>query len=132
MARMGMANPGIRGFIDAVIERQTNPLRAGRIGDLGALVAIENRCFPVDRIARPGFRRFLTQESANASQSYGIQHGHPRTLVVEQDSEVCRYAIILLRGNSLIARIFGVGSKDTSEGVFVMEVNDNPNTTPTG
>ncbi|MHB1704568.1 MAG: GNAT family N-acetyltransferase [Acidithiobacillus sp.] len=114
---MGMAEPDIRGFTNLQVITQPKtpacPAQSGTIreagpGDLDALVAIENQCFPVDRISRPGFRRFLSQNLAHSPQGCDVTHRRSRTLVVEQDSGVCGYATILLRRNSLTTRIYSL------------------------
>ncbi|EGQ61269.1 acetyltransferase, partial [Acidithiobacillus sp. GGI-221] len=100
--------PGIARPITQAGPSPSSTIREADPSDLAALVAIENQCFPVDRISRSGFRRFLAQEPASAPQGYGIPPRRSRTLVVEQGSDVCGYAIILLRRNSLIARIYSI------------------------
>ena len=77
-------------------------------GDLDALAAIENQCFSMDRISRSGLRRFLAQESVRAKQENGIPQRRSRTLVAGQGTVIYGYAIILLRRNSLIARIYSI------------------------
>ncbi len=99
-----MADPVIRnstnlqGIIQSITQAGPAPsciIREADPGDLAALVAIENQCFAIDRIARPGLRRFLAQEPTSAPQGNGIPHRLSRTLVVEQGADVCGYAIIL-------------------------------------
>jgi ribosomal protein S18 acetylase RimI-like enzyme len=83
-------------------------IRDAHPADVDALAAIENQCFAIDRISRPGLRQFLAREQVSTPQDYGIPHRRSRTLVVEQGSDVCGYAIILLRRNSLIARVYSL------------------------
>ncbi|MEB8488324.1 MULTISPECIES: GNAT family N-acetyltransferase [Acidithiobacillus] len=81
------------------------PPHAGTIrkpgpGDLNVLAAIENQCFSIDRISRSGLRRFLTR---SRQDPWGV-----RFLAVEHGACVCGYILLLLRRNSLIARIYSI------------------------
>ncbi len=88
----------------AVTIRESGP------GDLDAIIAIEHQCFQVDCMVRSGFSRFLSQNLALSPQGGDGTHRRSRTLVVErgEGSGVCGYAMILLRRNSLTARIYSL------------------------
>ena len=75
-------------------------IREAGPGDLDALAAIENQCFSIDRISRSGLRRFLTR---NLQDPWGV-----RFLAVEHGASICGYVLLLLRRNSLIARIYSI------------------------
>ena len=75
-------------------------VREAGLGDLDALAAIENQCFPVDRISRSGLRRFLTR---SRQDPWGV-----RFLAVEHGACICGYVLLLLRRNSRIARIYSI------------------------
>lgn len=69
-------------------------IRAGRLGDLDALLALE-ALFPSDRVSRAGWRRFLRSPRASV-------------LVAEAHGEVLGDLVLLRRANSLKARIYSV------------------------
>ena len=69
-------------------------IRAGRVGDLDALLALE-ALFPSDRVSRAGWRRFLRSPRASV-------------LVAEARGEVLGDLVLLRRANSRKARIYSV------------------------
>ncbi|MBU2765101.1 MAG: GNAT family N-acetyltransferase [Acidithiobacillus ferriphilus] len=75
-------------------------IREAGPGELDALAAIENQCFSMDRISRSGLRRFLTR---SRQDPWGA-----RFLAVEHGACICGYVLLLLRRNSLIARIYSI------------------------
>jgi ribosomal protein S18 acetylase RimI-like enzyme len=70
-------------------------LRPGEMGDLDALVDLENRAFTTDRLTRRGFRRLLTASTAEL-------------IVAEQAGGFAGYALVFFRRNSSIARLYSV------------------------
>lgn len=70
-------------------------MRAGGLGDLGALLALESRSFDHDRLSRRSFRRFLSLPNAE-------------TLVALQDDEIIGYALVLFRPGTVVARLYSI------------------------
>ncbi len=70
-------------------------VRPARLDDLAALMDIEQRTFVTDRIARRGFRRLLSSETATL-------------LVAEGDGHVMGYALLLYRAGSAVARLYSI------------------------
>jgi ribosomal protein S18 acetylase RimI-like enzyme len=71
-------------------------IRAGRIRDLAALLAIEQAVFTVDHLSRRGFRAFLSSPRAVL-------------LVAAGRAEVLGYALVLFRQASAVARLYSIG-----------------------
>jgi ribosomal protein S18 acetylase RimI-like enzyme len=78
-------------------------LRPGDVADIDALVDLENRVFPADRVTRRGFRRFLTSPWATL-------------LVGEQDGGLAGYALVLFRPNTRLARLYSLAVMPAAEG----------------
>jgi [ribosomal protein S18]-alanine N-acetyltransferase len=80
-------------------------IRRSRRSDLDALWDLENRVFKTDRMSRRSLRRLLASPSATA-------------LVAEDDATV-GVAIVLLRANSRIGRLYSlaVAPKHTGRGI---------------
>jgi ribosomal protein S18 acetylase RimI-like enzyme len=70
-------------------------LRPGEISDLDALMALEQRVFPGDRISRRGFRRFLTSPRA-------------ALIVAVEDGVLVGYTLVLFRQESAVARLYSI------------------------
>jgi ribosomal protein S18 acetylase RimI-like enzyme len=70
-------------------------LRRGRMRDLGALVALENAVFTVDRLSRRSFRHFLTSAGATL-------------IVAEESGKLAGYALVLYPPRSRIARLYSI------------------------
>lgn len=68
-------------------------LRDATLKDLDALVALEQRCFDLDRISRRNFRHLLTK-------------AHAATLVAERDGALLGYGMILLHRTTAAARLY--------------------------
>jgi ribosomal protein S18 acetylase RimI-like enzyme len=81
-------------------------IRRSRLADLDALWDLENRVFETDRMSRRSLRRLLASPSAVA-------------LVAEADGETVGAAIVLLRANSRIGRLYSlaVAPKHTGRGI---------------
>ncbi|MGO9135254.1 MAG: GNAT family N-acetyltransferase [Methylovirgula sp.] len=71
------------------------PIRRGRISDLSALVAIENRSFASDRLSRRSLRYFLSAHNAVV-------------LIAESDGVIAGYALVAFRKGSGIARLYSI------------------------
>lgn len=70
-------------------------IRPARAKDIDALVAIENAAFSGDRISRRSFRTLIERATAV-------------TRVVEDDTGILGYCIILLRKGTSVARLYSV------------------------
>lgn len=70
-------------------------IRAARITDLDALLAIEQQCFATDRLSRRRFRYMMTRAHA------GLQ-------VCVGDGVPVAYALLLFRHGSSLARLYSI------------------------
>lgn len=70
-------------------------LRAARVADIDALVAIENAVFATDRLSRRSFRMLIEGNTAES-------------LVAERDGRIAGYAIVLYRTGSGVARLYSI------------------------
>ena len=70
-------------------------LRRGRVGDLSALLAIENAVFTVDLLSRRSLRHFLASPSASL-------------IVAEHGGKPAGYALVLYPPRSGIARLYSI------------------------
>jgi ribosomal-protein-alanine acetyltransferase len=70
-------------------------VRSAELGDLDALVAIENRCFRSDRLSRRSFRHLLTR-------------GRAATLVAERSGAVLGYVLVLFSRGTSMARVYSI------------------------
>ena len=70
-------------------------LRRGRIGDLDALIQIEQAVFTTDILSRRSFRRFLAAASATL-------------IVAEVDRNVAGYVLVLYPPRSKFARLYSI------------------------
>lgn len=84
-------------------------MRPAELGDLDALVALEQGAFAHDRISRRSFRHFLTSATAE-------------TIVSKQHGELAGYALVLFRPGTVVARLysFAVAPQATGRGVGPM------------
>jgi ribosomal protein S18 acetylase RimI-like enzyme len=78
-------------------------IRAGRRGDLDAVVELEARVFPGDRLSRRSFRRLMASASADV-------------LVADRDGILAGYAVILFRPRALAARLYSLAVKPEEAG----------------
>ncbi|MEJ2028079.1 MAG: GNAT family N-acetyltransferase, partial [Limibacillus sp.] len=81
-------------------------LRPARAGDIDALLALEAGAFPGDRLSRRSFQRLL-------------KRGHALFRVAEQDGRVLGYGLVLLRGRSLLARLYSLAVAEESRGLGI-------------
>lgn len=70
-------------------------VRLATLADLGALVALEERCFAIDRLSRRSFRHMLTRARA-------------KTLVCEADGRLIGYVMLLFRRGTPLSRIYSI------------------------
>jgi ribosomal-protein-alanine acetyltransferase len=70
-------------------------IRPALPADVGALVAIEERCFTSDRLSRRRFTHLLRQ-------------GHCIVLVADMHGTVVGYAIVLFHGTTSLARLYSM------------------------
>ncbi len=70
-------------------------LRRGRIGDLDALIAIEQAVFDTDILSRRSFRRFVAAPAA-------------ALLVAEEGGKLAGYALVLYPPRSKHARLYSI------------------------
>ncbi len=70
-------------------------IRKATLQDLDALVALENRCFEIDRISRRSFRHLLTR--ANAV-----------TLLDEEAGRISGYVMVLFNMGTSLARLYSI------------------------
>ncbi len=68
-------------------------IRPATLDDLDALVAIETRCFDIDRLSRRSFRHLLTR-------------GQAVTLVSEQDQKLSGYGMVLFNAGTSLGRLY--------------------------
>jgi len=92
----------------AVIERarRADPpaVRPAELGDLDALVALENRSFETDRLSRRSFRHLMTR-------------GHAAILVAEEtDGAVSGYVLLLFSAGTSAARIYSIAVDPDARG----------------
>jgi ribosomal protein S18 acetylase RimI-like enzyme len=81
-------------------------IRPAVLGDLDALVDLENRSFETDRLSRRSFRYMLTK--ANAV-----------TLVDEKDGYLCGYVMVLFHAGTSLARLYSIAVDDACRGTGV-------------
>jgi len=70
-------------------------LRRGRIGDIDALIALEQAVFSTDILSRRSFRRFLAAPGATVT-------------VAEADGKLAGYALVLYPPRSQHARLYSI------------------------
>ncbi len=70
-------------------------LRRGHIGDLEALVALENAVFTTDILSRRSFRRFLTAPNV-------------ALIIAEERGKLAGYALVLYPPRSRLARLYSI------------------------
>jgi len=78
-------------------------IRPAQLADVPALVELENRVFPGDRISSRQFRYLLTK-------------GHAITLVAEHDRSLLGYALVLLRKSTSLARLYSIAVAPEAQG----------------
>jgi len=70
-------------------------LRAGRLRDIDALVALENAVFTTDILSRRSFRHFLTVQKSSL-------------IVAEDSGKLAGYALVLYPPRSKLARLYSI------------------------
>ncbi|MCG5535876.1 peptidase C39 family protein [Ectothiorhodospira mobilis] len=70
-------------------------IRNATVSDIPALVALEGRCFPTDRLSRRQFRYLLTK-------------AHAHTLVHEREGDILGYVLVLFSRGTSCARLYSI------------------------
>jgi [ribosomal protein S18]-alanine N-acetyltransferase len=78
-------------------------LRAGRLTDIDALLALEQAAFTTDHLSERSFRRFLSSTNAVLT-------------VADLGGRLVGYVLVLLRPNSAIARLYSVAVASAAAG----------------
>lgn len=84
-------------------------VRPADLADLEALVAIEQRCFSLDRFSRRSFRHLLTRARA-------------KTLVCEIGGRLVGYVMLLFRRGTPLARIYSIARDPDFRGYGIGDV----------
>ncbi|HKK13539.1 MAG TPA: GNAT family N-acetyltransferase/peptidase C39 family protein [Gammaproteobacteria bacterium] len=95
-------------------------IRSAAVGDIDALVGIENRCFETDRLSRRSFRHMLTRANAATlvDEGDGMLHGYVMVLFHSGTSMARLYSIAVdpsFRGQGLGARLVGAAEETALE-----------------
>ena len=77
------------------VRRPDWAIRLARVEDLDRLLALENRCFELDRLSRRSFRHFLSSDTASC-------------MVAERAGELLGYALVLFHGRTALARLYSM------------------------
>jgi ribosomal protein S18 acetylase RimI-like enzyme len=85
------------------VRRPDWAIHPARLEDLDALLALENRCFELDRLSRRSFRHFLSSDTASC-------------LVVERAGELLGYALVLFHGRTALARLYSMAVAPEQQG----------------
>jgi ribosomal protein S18 acetylase RimI-like enzyme len=85
------------------VRRPDWAIHPARLEDLDALLALENRCFELDRLSRRSFRHFLSSDTASC-------------LVVERAGELLGYALVLFHGRTALARLYSMAVAPEHQG----------------
>ena len=85
------------------VPRPDRAIRLARAEDLDALLALENRCFELDRLSRRSFRHFLASDTASC-------------LVAERAGELLGYALVLFHGRTALARLYSMAVAPEHQG----------------
>lgn len=100
--------------MNAIIDSAAVPLRPGLttrkadLSDLDALVALEARCFTLDRLSRRNFRHLLSR-------------AHAETLLCESGGRVVGYVMLLFRQATPLARLYSIATDPDARGKGVGE-----------
>lgn len=78
-------------------------IRDCKAADLIALVALEQRCFDTDRLSKRSF-------------SYWIKAKHRVFMVVEHDSQIIGYGLVIMRKGTRLARLYSIAIDKNIEG----------------
>lgn len=78
-------------------------IRDARLSDLDALVALEERCFEIDRFSRRQFRYLITRAQG-------------RLLVDERRGKLIGYVLVLFRRGTSLARLYSIAVSPRARG----------------
>jgi ribosomal protein S18 acetylase RimI-like enzyme len=88
----------------AVLVRRTGvELREATPADIPALLALEERCFAIDRLSRRSFHHLLS-------------HGNAVCQVVERDGDILGYVLLLFRLGLPLARMYSLAVDPDAQG----------------
>jgi ribosomal protein S18 acetylase RimI-like enzyme len=82
---------------------EKNHIRLATTKDLDQLIAIENSCFETDRLSKRSFMRF-------------IKPGAHDLLVIESESQVLGYVLLLYRAGTNLARLYSLAVAMDAQG----------------
>lgn len=83
-------------------------IRHADLCDVPALLSLEERCFPTDRLSRRSLRRFARHDTA-------------LMLVDERANRIAGYGLVLFRGNSRGARLYSFAVDRDFRGVGIAD-----------
>lgn len=78
-------------------------LRPSRPDDLEALVALEQRCFTIDKLSRRSLRRWLSSD-------------HAALVVAERNRQLLGYVLVILHRGTRLARLYSIAVDSASRG----------------
>lgn len=84
-------------------------IRPATLADLEALLALEQRCFSLDRFSRRSFRHLLTRARA-------------QTLICEVGERIAGYVLLLFRRGTPLARIYSIARDPDFRGQGIGDV----------
>lgn len=84
-------------------------LRRGRVDDIPALVALENRCFDSDRMSRRSFHHMLTK-------AHGVL-----TVAVDGQGGLLGYGLVLFHAGTSLARLYSLAVDKAARGLRLGE-----------
>ncbi len=93
---------------DVQLDARNALIRPARVGDLDALMALEQRAFATDRLSRRSFRHLLTK-------------GKSVTSVCERDGVLLGYVMLLLHSGTSLARMYSLAVDEGARGQGVGE-----------
>lgn len=78
-------------------------LRSARPEDLDNLVALEARCFVIDRLSRRSLRRWLTSD-------------HAALIIAERNQTLLGYVLVILHRGTRLARLYSIAVDNAARG----------------
>jgi ribosomal protein S18 acetylase RimI-like enzyme len=79
-------------------------IRKARISDLAQLVNLENECFDYDQLSRRSFH-------------WMIKHAHSIFQVIQYESELVGYGLVLINSGTSLARLYSICVKEAFQGL---------------
>jgi ribosomal protein S18 acetylase RimI-like enzyme len=78
-------------------------IRPAKIGDISALVELENKCFDYDQLGRRNFH-------------WMIKNAHSIFLVIDYDKQLLGYGLVLINSGTSLARLYSICTLDEYQG----------------